>query len=296
MFQNGSTNLKIIGQGPVFKGIINTLSKSQSLLENFWFKEILPKVDKSSHFKTSLAFGLLKLIIPLWKNEETVAELISPELGHVSLQLLAKVESSQEDDAIILSAFDSLIDVLKSNPKGQKHLLKTLLLNVNMAYDKVTGSSIVQKLLLGAPFETVKYAAALFQQALHGQKEDGSTFSVQERVYSGQQLAKLVGHPSSSEEITWKTDILCFILSLTQFVLKEPHGPLKTVPLSLSRDARFELRETFFKALDVKVKSLENVCEILTKLVEHANELLTDQKIAFSFQPFTPDATKVRIY
>ena len=43
-------------------------------------------------------------------------------------------------------------------------------------------------------------------------------------------------------------------MALTQFVLKEPIGQLvKTVPLSLSRDGRQELKETFFKALDVKV-------------------------------------------
>lgn len=140
-FQNGSTNLKIISQGPVFKGIVNALSKSQPLLKAFWFDEILPKVDKESRYKTSLAFGLLKLIIPAWKDQETIAKLISPELAQVSLQLLAKVEATQEDDAIVLSALDSMIEILKNNPKGQKYFLKTLL-GVNMTYDKVTGSSI----------------------------------------------------------------------------------------------------------------------------------------------------------
>ena len=65
----------------------------------------------------------------------------------------------------------------------------------------------------------------------------------------------------------------------------EPHWPLKTVPLSLSRDARLELRDTFFKALDVKVKSLEKACEILTKVVQHANELVSKKWVAFPFQP-----------
>ena len=81
-----------------------------------------------------------------------------------------------------------------------------------------------------------------------------SAFSVQERIYSGQQLAKLIDHPSTALETEWKTENLCFIMALTQFVLKEPIGQLvKTVPLSLSRDGRQELKETFFKALDVKV-------------------------------------------
>ena len=95
-------------------------------------------------------------------------------------------------------------------------------------------------------------------------------------------------------------------MALTQFVLKEPIGQLvKTVPLSLSRDGRQELKETFFKALDVKVfvskevegktiqvKSLENVCEILNKVAKKADELLSNPKVGYPFQPFTPEATK----
>ena len=144
----------------------------------------------------------------------------------------------------------------------------------------------VQKLLLAAPFETVQYAASLFQEALQGLKPDGSTYSVQERVYSGQQLSKLVGHPSTVEEIQWKTEILCFIFTMTQFVLKEPYGSVKTVPLALARDARQELRETFFKALDVKVKSLENVCKILVNVVMYADELLSKSNVGHPYQDF----------
>ena len=83
-FQSGSMNMKIVGQGPVFKGLVTALSKSQQILENFWFKQILPKIiskdqsEKCSTFKTTLAFGLLKLIVPVWQNSETLAELISP--------------------------------------------------------------------------------------------------------------------------------------------------------------------------------------------------------------------------
>ena len=87
-FQNGSTNLRIISQGPVFKGIVNALSKSESLLEKFWLQEIVPRVEKSSTFKTSLAFGLLKLIAPVWTNKETLGTLLPKGLAEVSLKLL----------------------------------------------------------------------------------------------------------------------------------------------------------------------------------------------------------------
>ena len=80
-----------MSQGPVFKGIICALSKSEALLETFWLKEIVPRVERSSAFKTSLAFGLLKLIAPVWTNKDTLGTLLPRGLAEVSLQLLSKV-------------------------------------------------------------------------------------------------------------------------------------------------------------------------------------------------------------
>lgn len=278
--------MKIIEKGPVLKGIVNALSKSQSLLENFWFNQILPRVDKTSHFKVALAFGLMKLIIPLWKNKETLPTLLSPGLADMSLQLLAKLESA--DEAIILSALDSLIDGCKDEPKSQGQLLKVFL-KVNTAFDKVTGSSCVQRMLANASIDIVKLASSLYKDALQGNKADGTTYSVQERVYAGHQLAKLVGHPATANDLEWKTEVICYLMTIILFELKQPLWPFKVIPLPLSRDARIELKETFFRALDVKVKSLESTCGILTKVVDHANSLL---KKATLVQPMNAEASK----
>ena len=40
------------------------------------------------------------------------------------------------------------------------------------------------------------------------------------------------------------------------------------------------------------MKSLENVCEILNKVAKKADELLSNPKVGYPFQPFTPEATK----
>ena len=130
--------MRIISQGPVFKGIVNALSKSESLLEKFWLKEIVPRVEKSSTFKTSLAFGLLKLIAPVWTKKDSLGMLLPRGLAEFSLKLLSKVESSTEDDLMITSALESLVEQCKGNSQSQNQLLTTLL-KVNVSFDKISG-------------------------------------------------------------------------------------------------------------------------------------------------------------
>ena len=277
--------MRIISQGPVFKGIITALSKSESLLETFWLREIVPKVEKTSTFKTSLAFGLLKLIAAVWTNEDTVGTLLPRGLAEVSLQLLSKVEASTEDDLMITSALESLVQQSKGNAKSQNQLITTLL-TVNVSFDKISGSNLVGKLLANSNFETVKLAADFYKEAL---ASDGACFTVDQRIFAGQHLAKLAGHPVAKEEYEWKAEIVCFLLAITQFEVKKVQWPLKSTPQPLQREVKFSLRETFYRALDTKVKKLEPACDILTKVALTADELL---KVNVPFQPMSAEASK----
>ena len=290
IFQNGSTNLRIISQGPVFKGIINALSKSESFLETFWLREIVPRVEKSSTFKTSLAFGLLKLIAAVWTNEDTLGSLLPRGFAEVSLQLLSKVEASTEDDLMITSALESLVHHSKGNDKSQNQLITTLL-TVNVSFDKISGSNVVGKLLANSNFETVKLAADLYKQAL---SSDGAVFTVDQRIYAGQHLAKLAGHPAAKEEYDWKAEIVCVLLAITQFEVKKVQWPLKSIPQPLQREVKFSLRETFYRALDTKVKKLEPACDILTKVALTADELLKGKALGGNvpFQPMSAESSK----
>ena len=282
VLMNGSTNMRIMSQGPVFKGLINALSKSQEVLKEFWLK-ISSNVDKNSTFKTTLAFGLMKLIIPLWPLDD-LQSLMSPTLADISLQILAKIESSTEEELMITSALESLTEKVKENPKGQTELIKTLL-KVNVSYDKITGSSVVQKILTNATFETVQVAAELYSEALQGHG-----FTSPQRVYACHQLTKLLGHPKVHPEKVegqseqdfeklksvrnqWKTDIICLILTISQFEVKSPFKLIKTCPLPLTKETKHELKDVVFKALDTKSKTLEDTCSILLKVVEFTEGL-----------------------
>ena len=299
VLMNGSTNMRIMSQGPVFKGITNALSKSQPILKSFWLK-ISQNVDKTSTFKTTLAFGLMKLIIPLWPMDD-LSSLMSPALADISLVILAKIESSTEEELMITSALESLTEKVKDQPQAQTDLIRTLL-RVNVSYDKITGSSVVQKILTNASFETVQAAAELYSEALQGHG-----YTSPQRVYACHQLTKLLGHPKVHPEKAegqsdaqyekvkslrnqWKTDIICLILTISQFEVKTPMKPLKKLPLPLTKETKHELKDVIFKALDTKSKTLEDTCSILLKVVEYADGLFKT-----NVQPhatFTPDAKK----
>ena len=286
VLMNGSTNMRIMSQGPVFKGITNALSKSQPILKAFWLK-ISQSVDKTSTFKTTLAFGLMKLIIPLWPMDD-LSSLMSPALADISLVILAKIESSTEEELMITSALESLTEKVKDQPQAQTDLIKTLL-KVNVSYDKITGSSVVQKILTNASFETVQAAAELYSEALQGHG-----YTSPQRVYACHQLTKLLGHPKVHPEKVegqseaqyekvkslrnqWKTDIICLILTISQFEVKSLNKEfklLKKLPLPLTKETKHELKDVVFKALDTKSKTLEDTCSILLKVVEFTNNCL----------------------
>ncbi len=248
-------------------------------MEKFWLEDIIPKIEVSSVFKTSLAFGLLKLIIVKWRDQDKIFQIFPKSLAEVTLQLLARSDTASPEELMVTSALESLVEACKDNPKSQSELMKTLL-DVNISFDKITGTNLVQKLLGNADFATVKMASEMFMEAL---ANEGSTFNMQQRVFAGHQLAKLVGHQAANNEYGWKSELICFILSLTQFeVEKKFIWPLKALPMPLSKEAKNELKDLFFKSLDMKVKKLDEACEILCKVVEQAENLLKN------FKPLQP--------
>ena len=82
---------------------------------------------------------------------------------------------------MITSALESLVEQSKGNTKSQNQLINTLL-SVNVSFDKISGSNLVQKLLANATFESVKLASELYKEAL---ASEGACFTVDQRIFAG---------------------------------------------------------------------------------------------------------------
>lgn len=151
-----------------------------------------------------------------------------------------------------------------------------------------------------ADIKSVKMLAKLYQDALSGNaimasKEDHKkgAYTGQERIYAAHQLAKLVGHPIMHDEMKWKIEVLSCVLSLTLFQMKQAHGPIKVIPQPLSQESKNETKDIFLRALDVKAKSFEAMCSILTATLHYTDSLLKNNEIASPLYPFDEKINKV---
>ena len=151
-----------------------------------------------------------------------------------------------------------------------------------------------------ADIKSVKMLAKLYQDALSGNavmasKEDHKkgAYTGQERIYAAHQLAKLVGHPIMQDEMKWKIEVLSCVLSLTLFQMKQAHGPIKVIPQPLSQESKNETKDIFLRALDVKAKSFEAMCSILTATLHYTDSLLKNNEIASPLYPFDEKINKV---
>ena len=262
--------MHVLSHHPALPVIINAL-RSNNLMKDFWKTHIDPHIHKDKPYKSSLAFILLNLL-PVDTKTDFVS-FLTVNFMETSLFLLTKLESSAEEDKAILDVFGKLITVAKENPDTQIPILKALLTNPgNISFDKVTGGNIVHQLTTLCSVEAVKYLGSLYRSALAGVPDGGRDVTTQERVYSAHQLAKLVGHPVLQNEKEWKAETIEFILALTLFDVKKPVGPVKSIPTPLGREAKLEVKNAFFKSLDVKVRSFEGTCEVLRRVAYFANQ------------------------
>ncbi len=86
--------------------------------------------------------------------------------------------------------------------------------------------------------------------------------------------------------------MISHIFTVTLFEVKKPVLILKNLPKPFSREARFELKPVFFKALDVKANSLETLCDVLHGVAEYTSQLLANSKAAVPMTPLEGSSLK----
>ena len=130
--------------------------------------------------------------------------------------------------------------------------------------------------------------AKLYQDVLSGTGTKNSN----ERIYAAQQLAKLPGLPVMQDELEWKSKILSSIVGHTLFEMKQTYGPIKSIPTPLSEDAKKKTKEIFLRAVDIKAKTFEDMCLVLTKTLNFTDHLLKNKPIAVPLYAFNKDTHK----
>ncbi len=281
---NVTTPVTIIKQHPVFPVAIDSLRKA-GLSDYFWQKHLCPTISAGRpSYQTMLTLSILEMLLD--SSEDKVAAVdtfLTPNLVEFCRLQVSKVESTQELDAKIFGLLSKLTGFIEDNAEGQKTLLKALLCYPgNIAFDKVTGGNIVTQLQNSCGAEAIKFAGELYRQAALGHQpcKDNTASSppptTNERIFAAHQLAKLTGHTCMAKDIKWQADNMSFLLTLTQFNTKgEKVSPMMLSPKPFSnRESRLNLANTFYKALDYKVRNIEDHCQVLMMVTNHADQLL----------------------
>ena len=277
---SSSTPIHVLKRHPALSAIVSALGQER-LLTEFWTGQLNDFISVGASYKTLVAFIILGRILD-YPNlpKKDLRQFLSKEMIYTSLQLLSRLDSQPEEDREILSLLAKIVSLAKGDPQMEKSVLENLL-RQKVSFDKVTGGNVVQQIIAKASdFAVVEFAAEIFQKAAKG----GEDATQQDRVFSLQQLAKLVGHSLAKDKVEWKITVINFILSTTLFEDKE--GVIQP----FSRETRIEVKEVLFKAVDFKSNSdLDTSVQILSKVVRYADSLL---KHGQPLWPFNKDCRR----
>ena len=290
--QKGNLPVHTLHDGPILKSVVTLFAQEKDLLLTFWAKFVNPSIQKASCFKTSVGFVLLDLILTHLPDKKKAPLFFCGNAIGAIHYLFSRSEAKSEDSTLIQCVLERVVSIAKEVSETQIPLLKSILTSPgSVAFDKVTGSHTVQKILSAASFEVVKFVGDQYQAALAGHRgPDNHIYTVQERIYSAHQLSRLISHPSTQPETEWKQNVLSFLLASTMFSLKQPIGPIKKAPLAFNRELQRETKDVFFKAMDVKAKTFESMCDVLCQIMDFACEMKAKPDVAPSLQTLTTEA------
>ena len=129
---------KSLRQSSVLSRVVKCLMAHPEMLKSFWHNHI-DQVPTSS-FKTSVKFSLLDLIIVNATDHDSIPQFLTKNVICTIIQVLSKVETTTEEEAIILTVLESVISVATEHKQIQRPVLKSLLQSPGkITFDKITG-------------------------------------------------------------------------------------------------------------------------------------------------------------
>jgi len=238
---------------PVLATLVEAAVKSESTAKLWSF--VSTHLTESTN-KGLLSFTILLEIVKL--APETVPALLTHHTLEAGMQMI-----KNNHGEVVLTVMKHLIEAAEKSKVDRLDVI-TKLLTASVTWDK-DGRGTIAGLLKGADAETVKSAAAIYKKCLFEGGRPG------EKVWSCQQLAKLVGSVAVQEDISWRVEILQFLMSVS---LSSDAGGL-----ALSRDSRDQLKDVFYRGLDSRSKNLADSRKVLVELIKHADTLVEGGKL-----------------
>ncbi|XP_050302470.1 myb-binding protein 1A-like protein [Anthonomus grandis grandis] len=256
--------------------------------------EIVPKfiTELDKHLRTPnrnrlLAFmKLLTNILSLVTSDKYYTEVPSLITRNFVTQLLGyfrtfkgKQKDKEYHDAV-QKLFETIVAVFSkenTNSDVKISVIKKLLFDPGtFVFEKVTKSKIIQQITLTLDTEGVKNLAKVYRGVVDGtetinSENDSETWLNNDRLYSAHLLIKLLGFPAMKQENDWRVEQLTFLLSVS--LLRERSG------MNVGRELADSLKSAFFGALNLKLSKLEDVHQVLFKLVQRLDSKLNPENL-----------------
>jgi len=238
---------------PVFPALAEVAAKTESS-GKLWTS--VSSLLAESTNKSQIGFLILLELVKM--DPQVAASLLTKHTLETGLQM---IKNNHGDG--VLNVMKQLIEAAEQNKLNRLDVI-TKLLTASLTWDK-DGRGTVSGLLKGADADTIKGVAEIYKKCMFEGGRPG------EKVWSCQQLAKLVGCVAVQEDISWRLQILKVLMAVS---LSSDAGNL-----TLPRDCRDQLKDVFYRGLDSKSKSLADSRALLVELVKHANTLVEGGKL-----------------
>lgn len=174
--------------------------------------------------------------------------------------------------------FNTLVNVLKKDgitTSTKFAVLERLLFYPgSLIFEKTTRSKLVQQITLLLDAEGVKKLASVYRDVVFGKKrshESTEAWWNNDRLYAAQLLVKLLGHTAVSGENEWRIEQLQFLMELS--LIRKENGAIVGSELAAS------LKSTFFRALDCRLPKLEDLRQLLSRLLHDLDSMITAENL-----------------
>ena len=232
----------VVARHPLLPLLVSSLA-SAGAIQKFW-------AALSADMTVANNSGVVGWTFLLEVSKHSPAELPGLLTRH-ALSVGLQLASKQASVALTKEVMAGLVAAVEADKADRLAVIKQLV-GQDVAWDKTVLGGQVQDLLAKADSCAVQEVGGLFLTCLEAEGK------VAERVHSGSQLVRIVGHPAVQGELEWRGRVLQGLASVS--LLQGVEGVAKLTRLGVEG-----LRDTLGRGLDTRNRSLEdNVSVTLT--------------------------------
>ncbi|CAH0548937.1 unnamed protein product [Brassicogethes aeneus] len=262
---------------PIFELFAQNLTSSEHLVE--FFTELDKHLHRPNRNKHLAITTLFSHVLSTVADYEAISDLLGENFVKQTIcyfKTFTKYQKDGEFQKQMHDFFEKLVATLKGESVGSTakiRVLKRLLFHPGtFIFEKITKSKIIQHITSTLDADGVKELSDVYCDVVTGKlsvdigPNTNERWLNNDRLYAAHLLVKLLHLPVVQKCNDWKVEKLMFLMTMGIF-----NKSISNVGVELANS----LKDTFYGSLDLKGSKLEDIQDILTKLVKNLDEKLS---------------------